>query len=206
MAFEQRFGGDAMRRKMILMLALGVLMLIVPAAAQVGGQPFIGEILLVPYNFAPHNWAFCAGQLMPISQNTALFSLLGTTYGGDGKSTFALPDLRGRSPIGSGQGQGLQNYDLGQTGGEETVTLLVSQIPSHTHQAMGSTNVANLAAPGGGVWATQSLLKIYGGSSDSSMAGGAVSMTGSNLPHDNRSPYLTLNYIISLFGIFPSHN
>jgi microcystin-dependent protein len=205
MAFEQGFGGDAMERKLILMLAVTALLVAVPAAtAQVGGQPYVGEILLAGFNFAPNGWALCQGQLMPISQNTALFSLLGTNFGGDGKTTFALPDLRGRSAISSGQGPGLSNYDLGQTGGEETVTLLVSQIPAHTHTAMGSTNIANLAGAGGNTWATQSLLNIYSGSSDSNMAGGAVAPTGSNLPHDNLSPYLTLNYIIALQGIFPS--
>lgn len=194
-----------MRRNLILMLAFGVLLATTPAAtAQVGGEPFIGEILAVGFNFAPHGWALCAGQIMPISQNTALFSLLGTTYGGDGKSTFALPDLRGRSAISSGQGPGLQLYDLGQTGGEETVTLLLTQIPAHSHAANGSSNLANLAGAGGNTWATQSLLKIYGSSSDSNMSAGAVSATGSNLPHDNLSPYLTLNYIIALNGIFPS--
>lgn len=196
-----------MRRTLFLLLGLGMLLAAVPrASAQVGGQPFIGEVLLVPYNFAPKGWAECAGQLLPISQNTALFSLLGTTYGGDGKSTFALPDLRGRTPISSGQGPGLSLYDLGQTGGEETVTLLVSQMPAHTHAVMGSGNVATLATPGGNVWASQSLLNIYGTSSDSPMAAGAVGTTGGGQPHDNLSPYLTLNYIIAMQGIFPARN
>jgi microcystin-dependent protein len=194
-----------MRRILLLSLALGTLLAAVPmASAQVGSQPWVGEILLVPYNFAPKGWAECQGQLMTISQNTALFSLLGTTYGGDGKSNFALPDLRGRTPISSGQGPGLSDYFLGQTGGEETVTLTLNQIPAHTHTVIGSANVANVATPGGAVWATQSLLNIYGSSSDSPMAPGAIGMTGSNLPHDNLSPYLTLNYIIALQGIFPS--
>jgi microcystin-dependent protein len=192
----------------MLAVALGGLLVAAPAPrAQVGDTPWVGEILLVPYNFAPYGWAFCAGQILPISQDTALFSLLGTTYGGDGITTFALPDLRGRSPISSGQGEGLENYDLGQTGGEEAVTLTLSQIPSHSHPVVGSTNVANMAGPNGAIWASQSLLNIYRSySSDFStqMASGAVSMTGSGQPHDNRSPYLTLNYIISLYGIFPS--
>lgn len=196
-----------MRRTLVLILGLGMLLAAVPtASAQVGSQPYVGEILLVPYNFAPKGWAECAGQLMPISQNTALFSLLGTFYGGDGKSTFALPDLRGRTPIGSGQGPGLSDYFLGQTGGEESVTLLVNQMPAHTHTVIGSSNVATVATPGGTVWASQSLLNIYGTSSDSPMAPGAVGMTGGGQPHDNLSPYLTLNYIIALQGIFPARN
>jgi microcystin-dependent protein len=210
LGFELKLGGDIMRKSLILALAIGGLFVAAPATkAQVGGSPYLGEILLVPYNFAPRGWAFCQGQILPIEQNTALFSLLGTTYGGDGIQTFALPDLRGRSPISSGQGPGLQNYDLGQTGGEEAVTLSISQIPSHTHPVVGSTNVANLAGPSGAVWATQSLLNIYSNySSDfnTSMAAGAVSMTGNGQPHDNRSPYLTLNYIIALQGIYPSRN
>ena len=193
-----------MRRTLVLILGFGMLLPAVPrASAQVGGQPYVGEILLVTFNFAPKGWAECAGQLMSISQNTALFSLLGTTYGGDGKTNFALPDLRGRSAIGAGQGPGLALYDLGQTGGEETVTLLVSQMPAHTHTVIGSNNVATLAAPGGNLWAAQSLLNMYGTSSDSPMAPGAIGMTGGGLPHDNLSPYLTLNYIIALQGIFP---
>jgi microcystin-dependent protein len=192
---------------MMLALALGGLLVAAPGPrAQVGGSPFLGEILLVPYNFAPKGWAICDGSILPIAQETALFSLLGTTYGGDGIQTFALPDLRGRSPISSGQGPGLQNYDLGQEGGEEAVTLSVSQIPSHTHPVVGSTTVANLAGPSGAVWATQSLLNIYSSAPNTSMAPGAVSMAGSGQAHDNRSPYLTLNYVIALQGIYPSRN
>jgi microcystin-dependent protein len=176
------------------------------ASAQVGGGPWIGEVLLVPYNFAPAGWAFCSGQLLPISQNTALFALLGTTFGGDGIHTFALPDLRGRSPIGSGQGPGLQNYFLGQTGGEEQVTLTVSQIPAHHHAAFGSSNTATSASPGGLTWAAQTRLNIYSSTDGTAMApsGTTGGLSGVTQPHDNRSPYLTLNYIIALQGIFPA--
>ena len=175
-----------------------------PVEAQVGGSPYLGEILLVPYNFAPTGWALCQGQLLSISQNTALFSLLGTTYGGDGRTNFALPDLRGRSPIGFGQGQGLQNYVQGQTGGEESVTLTLSQIPSHTHPAMGSANTATTANPGNAVWATESRLNIYSSGGGTAMAPSGAS--GGNQPHDNMSPYLTLNYVIALQGIFPTRS
>src|SRR5271157_5170538 len=119
-------------------------------------EPFLGSLLLVPYNFAPAGWALCHGQLLPISQNTALFSLLGTTYGGDGVSTFALPDLRDRVPIGSGEGPGLNNYPLSVTGGEEQVTLTIAQMPAHSHPLQGQTAVGTSANPTGGVWASQS--------------------------------------------------
>lgn len=196
-----------MRRTLILTLAFAALLgFTLPAKAQVGGQPYVGEILLVGFNFAPKGWAFCNGQILPIAQNTALFSLLGTTYGGNGVQTFALPDLRSRTPIGSGQGPGLSPYALGQTGGEETVTLTAEQMPAHTHNVFGSSTIANKATPGGNLWATQSLLQIYSATSDSGMADGSVTPAGSGQPHDNRSPYLTLNYIIALGGIFPSRN
>ena len=198
-----------MRRLLMLTLILGMLLLAGSAAsAQVGGQPYVGEILLVAFNFEPNGWAFCDGRLMSISQNTALFSLLGTYYGGNGINTFALPDLRGRTPIGSGQAVTGTLYSLGQTGGEESVTLQVSQMPAHSHPVMGSTNVANAMSPSGAIWAAQSTLNIYSSTPDSSMAPGAVTLApaGGSQPHDNRSPYLTLNYIISLFGIYPSRS
>lgn len=191
-----------MLRKVTLGLGLIVLgFLPQTVKAQVGGSPYIGEILLVPYNFAPAGWLLCQGQLLSISQNTALFSLLGTTYGGDGISNFALPDLRGRSPIGFGQGPGLQTYIEGQSGGEETVTLTLSQIPTHSHRAFGSTNVATTASPGNAVWATETRLNIYSSVGGTAMA--PSSLTGGNQPHDNMSPYLTLNYVIAVRGIFP---
>ena len=162
----------------------------------------IGEIRLFAGNFAPRAWAFCWGQLLSIAQNTALFSILGTTYGGNGQTTFALPDLRGRVPVSQGQGPGLSPYSLGEQGGVETVTLLQQQIPAHTHSqpttnGQQTTNRPNNALPAqGGVSATES---------DGSAFHPTTSV-GGNQPHENRSPYLALNYIIALQGIFPSRN
>lgn len=188
--------------------------------------PFLGMIALFPYNFAPRGWAFCQGQLMPISQNTALFSLLGTTYGGNGTTTFALPDLRSRVPVGFGQGPGLSNYLLGQSGGAENVALTISELPAHTHlitlnnlaatehvkNASGNsqTPVGNVPAiEAAGVTATYS-----NAAPDATMAAGAISVTGtataattgSGLPAPTISPFLTLNYCIALQGIFPSRS
>ena len=193
-----------MRNVLVLALMTAAVAAMVPAAsAQVGGQPYIGEILLAAFNFAPQGWALCNGQLMAIQQNTALFSLLGTSFGGDGVHTFALPDLRGRSPISSGQGPGLSPYSVGQTGDQETVTLNLDQMPRHNHTAFGSTNTATTASPSGAVWATQSRLTIFSSTTDGSvmLAGGTA---GGGQAHDNRSPYLTLTYIIALEGIYPS--
>lgn len=189
----------------LMLLALALFLSVMPpqASAQVGGGPYLGEILAVPYNFAPHGYALCAGQIMSISQNTALFSLLGTTYGGDGRVTFALPDLRGRSAISSGQGAGLTVRDLGEMDGEEQVTLTVSQMPSHTHSVQGSSVVGTSVTPDGNVWATQSRLKIFSAAANTLMSPGATSISGGSQPHDNRSPYTVLNYVIALQGIFP---
>ena len=170
-------------------------------------DPFLAEIRIVPFNFPPKGWAFCDGQIMPLSQNTALFALLGTTYGGDGKSTFALPDLQGNSAMHPGQGQGLSLYDLGQIGGAETVTLLVSEMPVHTHSLMAQTNPATttlpaadtaLARSGGG-----SFYKINPFGTTTAMAPQALPPAGGSLPHNNLQPYLTMNYIIALQGVFP---
>jgi microcystin-dependent protein len=188
--------------------------------------PFLGMIILVPYNFAPRGWAFCAGQLLPIAQNTALFSLLGTTYGGNGQTTFALPDLRGRVPVGQGQGPGLSSYILGQVDGLENVSLSIAQLPAHTHAiTLGSlaataraknasgnrqTPVGNVpAAEAAGVTATYSDQPP-----DASMGAGAIAIsgtptaatTGNNLPVSILQPQLTLNYCIAMTGIFPSRN
>jgi microcystin-dependent protein len=165
-------------------------------------EPFLGSIILFAGNFAPRGWAFCNGQILVISQNTALFSLLGTTYGGDGQTTFALPDLRGRVPNHFGQGPGLSNYDLGQVGGVETVTLTSAQFPAHTHAQPATngeqtTNRPNAALPARG--------GVYANESDGS-ALHPTSSVGGGQPHDNLSPYLTLNYIIALEGIYPSRN
>lgn len=170
-------------------------------------DPFVAEIRIFPFNFAPTGWAFCNGQLMPISQNTALFSLLGTTYGGDGKSTFALPDMQGNAPMQPGQGQGLSQRFLGELSGSETETLLVSEMPIHTHSASGSTSIATAQTPG----PTVLLGRMEGGanayqSSTASlvtMAPQALSPAGGSLPHNNLQPYLTLNFCIALQGIFP---
>lgn len=195
-----------MQRCLVLLLAIMSLAAVVPVArAQVGGTPYIGEILLVPFNFPPKGWAFCSGQLLPINQNQALFSLLGTQFGGNGTTNFALPDLRGRSPIGAGQGPGLTPYVVGETGGQETVTLTVNQLPTHDHPAFGSANTATTTSPSGAVWATQTRLTIYSSTTDSTQMFPS-GLTGGNQAHDNRSPFLSLNYIISLQGIFPSQN
>ncbi len=171
-------------------------------------DPFLGEIKLVPYNFAPLGWAFCHGQLLAISQNTALFSLLGTTYGGNGQTTFALPDLRGRAVVHTGQGPGLSPYDLGEMSGVENVTLTTSEMPAHSHAMQVSDQAATLATVSGnypGV-GTGSVGNVYGTAPNGSMPANAVSPTGGAIPHNNRQPYLTMNYIIALQGIFPQRN
>ncbi|HYG35066.1 MAG TPA: tail fiber protein [Clostridia bacterium] len=167
---------------------------------------FVAEIRIFPFNFPPTGWAFCDGQLSPISQNTALFSLLGTTYGGDGKSTFALPNLQGNAPMQPGQGSGLSLRDLGEMGGSETVTLLVSEIPVHTHTLRANhVDPANAQAPG----PTKSLGTSTGGSmyvtgnANSQLAFQTLPPTGGSLPHSNMQPYLTLNFCIALQGVFP---
>ncbi len=171
-------------------------------------NPFVAEIRLVGFNFAPQGWAFCNGQLLPISQNVALFSLLGTTYGGDGKSTFALPNLQGMTVLGAGQGPGLSLRGLGETAGADSVTLLQSEIPAHTHtvkavDAPGTTN-----APGGNTWAsarygrlTEKTFSAAGATVATSA--GAFGVAGGGQPHNNMPPYLVLNYIIAMQGVFP---
>ena len=168
---------------------------------------FLAEIRIFPFNFPPTGWAFCDGQLMPISQNTALFALLGTTYGGDGKSTFALPDLQGNAPMQPGQGQGLSLRDLGEMSGVESITLLQSEIPLHTHSVNAYGDRGDLFSPG----PTVSLARSRNGSvyQDSTaglatMALQSIAPAGGGLPHNNMQPYLTLNFIIALQGIFPS--
>ena len=169
-------------------------------------QPFIGEIRMFGGNFAPAGWAFCNGQLMPISENDALFTLIGTTYGGDGQETFGLPDLQGRIPLHAGQGPGIsQTYQLGEKAGTESVTLTVNQLPNHTHTLIGSSDIATDPGPNGDMLATSSLLQPYVGiAPDAFMAANAIGPVGGSQPHDNMMPYLTVSFIISLFGIFPS--
>lgn len=167
-------------------------------------EPFLGELMLVPYNFAPRGWAFCNGQILSIAQNTALFSLLGTTYGGNGQTTFALPDLRGRVAVSSGQGPGLSNVDLGQLSGTETVTLLTTQMPAHNHGIAAANGGATASRPGGNVPAGGG---TYASASDGAVMNAAmVQNAGGGQPHENRQPFLGLNYCIALEGIFPSRN
>jgi len=168
---------------------------------------FIGSLMLVPYNFAPTGWAFCQGQLLAISSNTALFSLLGTTYGGDGKSTFGLPDLRGSLAISAGQGQGLGLYNLGEAGGSQTVQLNSNQVPPHSHPFMATDSAANSASPTSSALAkpgTNDMLYSSATSPLASMNAAMVQPAGSGQPHNNMMPYLALNWIIALQGIFPS--
>ncbi len=168
-------------------------------------DPFVAEIRIFPFNFAPKGWAWCDGQLLPISQNTALFSLLGTTYGGDGKSTFALPDLQGRAPMHPGQGPGLSLHDLGETGGSETVSLLESEIPSHTHTLRGSADDGDLTIPAAGrVLAKAQGQNLYNtASSLTMMAAEALAPAGGDQPHNNMQPYLTFYFCIALQGVYP---
>jgi microcystin-dependent protein len=171
-------------------------------------DPFVAEIRIFPFNFAPKGWAWCDGQLMPLSQNTALFSLLGTTYGGNGKSNFALPDLQGRAPMHPGQGPGLSLHDLGETGGSETVTLLESEIPAHAHGIFASTNAADeegTKQPAGGMpGAQQGSNQLYTALANSvSFSGNALAPAGGDQPHNNLQPFLTFYFCIALQGVFP---
>jgi microcystin-dependent protein len=170
-------------------------------------DPFIGEIRLFAGNFAPAGWAFCEGQLLPISENDALFQLIGTTYGGDGQETFALPDLRGRLPNHQGSGPGLSAYALGEASGVEQVTLTVNQIPTHTHPLVGTNDTATNTNPGGQVPARFSQANIdpylEATPGNVNLATSAIGPVGGSQPHANFQPYLCINYIISLFGLFP---
>ena len=163
-------------------------------------QPFIGEIRMFGGNFAPVGWAFCNGALMAIDQNDALFNLIGTTYGGDGQTTFALPDLQSRVPIHTGPG-----FALGQSGGVESVTLTTSQIPAHSHVPACNSNPGNLGDPTGGVWAQPGTGTDYSDAAPSLiMDPAAIGSSGGSQPHDNMVPFLVINFILSLFGVFPS--
>jgi microcystin-dependent protein len=166
-------------------------------------EPFIGEIRIFSFDFAPRNWATCAGQILPIAQNQALFSILGTTYGGNGQTTFALPDLRGRTPIHWGQGPGLSNYSLGQSSGEEAHTLTTNEIPGHTHTVTASSNTADVTSPANAYWADGGVT-AYSATPSTTLQ--PLSTAGQSAPHENRSPYLALNICIALAGIFPSRN
>jgi microcystin-dependent protein len=171
-------------------------------------DPFVAEIRIFPFNFAPKGWAFCDGQILPLSQNTALFSLLGTTYGGDGKSNFALPNVQGNTVMHPGQGPGLSLHDLGETGGSDTVSLLESEIPSHSHALMAHNEdpaTLNLPAPnrciarsnGGFAYST------VANSGLNNMSDNSLAPAGGDQPHNNMQPYLTLNFCIALQGVYP---
>lgn len=167
-------------------------------------DPFVAEVRIFPFNFAPTGWAFCNGQILPISQNTALFSLLGTTYGGNGQSTFALPDLQGNAPMFWGQGPGLSLYDLGQMGGSDTVTLLQSEIPAHSHGMVVSSQQALENNPTGQKWAMGDGVNLYAAPNPVvQMSPSALAPAGGDQPHNNLMPYLTLNFCIALQGVFP---
>jgi len=165
-------------------------------------QPFVGEIRMFAGNFAPAGWMLCDGQLLPISENDTLFNLIGTTYGGDGQSTFALPDLRGRVPLHQGNGS-----VLAETGGAETITLTVSQVPAHSHPLVGATSITNDTSPANNVVAQSNTLDPYQSTAGGSpMAAQSISSVGGSQPHDNFQPYLCINFIISLFGIYPTQS
>ena len=167
-------------------------------------DPFVAEIRIFPFNFAPRGWAWCDGQLLPLSQNTALFSLLGTTYGGNGKSNFALPDLQGRAPMHPGQGPGLSLHDLGETGGSETVTLLESEIPSHSHAVNASQGDANERGPAGQMFATGNGTSYYQVPQQlPQLSPNATTPAGGGQPTNNLQPYLTFYFNIALQGVFP---
>ena len=164
-------------------------------------QPFVGEIRMAGFNFPPAGWARCDGSLLPIAENDTLFNLIGTTYGGDGQTTFALPDLRGRMPVHAGNG-----LTLGQVGGVEQVTLTANQIPSHSHAAQAQNSVGNSASPANSVWANSTLNQFTAGPAASAMNAADVGASGGNQPHDNMMPFTAINFIIALFGIYPTQN
>jgi len=168
-------------------------------------DPFVAEVRIFPFNFAPKGWAWCDGQLLPLSQNTALFSLLGTMYGGDGKSNFALPDFQGGAVIGAGQGPGLSLYDQGQVGGSDTVTLLESEIPAHTHQLRADTlDIADTNVPSPNAsFALSSGGTLYQDTQNASLSDQALAPAGGDQPHNNLMPYLTFFFNIALQGVFP---
>ena len=184
-------------------------------------EPFLGEIKVISFNFPPKGWAFCNGQLLPINQNQALFALLGTTYGGNGTTTFGLPDLRGRVPVGWGQGNGLSNYNLGEKGGEEGHTLILNEMGPHNHSLNGdtaspATNNTNMPSTSvvlgntiGTVSGSANAFNLYlyaSGTPAGTLDAHSIGNTGGNLPHPNIMPYLALNFCIALQGIFPSRN
>jgi|ERR1051325_3789614 microcystin-dependent protein len=168
-------------------------------------QPYVGEIRMFGGSFAPAGWAFCAGQLMPISQNDTLFNLIGTTYGGDGQSTFALPDLQGRAPLHQGTLNGI-TYQIGEKAGVESVTLTTQQIPVHNHSVLANTAIAQNPQPQDSILGQGSGMQIYITDTGSQNFGAPISVVGGSQPHENMMPYLCVSFIISLFGVFPTQN
>jgi microcystin-dependent protein len=168
-------------------------------------NPYVGEIRMFAGNFAPQGWAFCDGSLLAISQNDVLFNLIGTTYGGDGQTTFALPDLRSRVPVHMGQGAGLSARTIGQSGGAEAVTLTTNQLPQHTHAAASSAS-SNSASPQGTVWGGWSSTQYSDQGANAAMNPAALTNAGGSQPHDNMLPFQAVNFIIALFGIYPSQS
>lgn len=194
-------------RPFVAALALG-LALLAPRPAQAQWEPFLGQLMLVGFNYCPNGWMEANGQLLSIAQDTALFALLGTTYGGDGKVTFGLPDLRGRAPIHEGQGPGLTNRVLGEASGQEQVTLHSSQMPAHAHALLGTTAAADAASPTNAALATKVRTTVYkaGGTPNTLMQGGSVGPAGGSQPHENMPPYLVMKWCIAVEGIFPSQS
>jgi microcystin-dependent protein len=167
-------------------------------------DPFVAEIRIFPFNFSPRGWAWCDGQLLPLSQNTALFSLLGTTYGGDGRSTFALPDLQGRAPMHPGQGPGLSFRDLGEASGTETVTLLQTEMPQHNHMVAEAPEPGEATSPSGNTISVSQEGNVYvAGTPNKLMSSKILPMVGDNNPHNNLQPYLTTYFCIAMQGVFP---
>jgi microcystin-dependent protein len=170
-------------------------------------EPFLAEVRMVGFNFAPRGWAFCDGQILPINQNQSLYSLLGTTYGGDGRTSFALPDLRGRTPIHTGSNGGGTTYTQGQRAGEETHTLTPNEIPQHTHTLRASSAPANAASPTNNLLAASNLPEAYREANNlTAMAPGSMSSVGGGQAHENMQPWLAVNFCIALQGLFPSRN
>jgi len=172
-------------------------------------EPFIGEIRMVGFNFAPRGWALCNGQLLSIASNNALFSLLGTIYGGDGRTTFALPNLQGRVPMHYGSGAGLSPRLIGEAAGQESVSLTEAQLPAHTHKARASSLKGNTNSPVGRVWSKDAGVQsatYTSNAADADMAAGAIAPAGGGQPHNNMPPYLAVNFVIALQGIFPARD